>query len=144
MGAGRRVRPGLGDPDDRIAGAKYVWGKGWRSSQTKLAMTITMMAIWVGGGGEEGVWEEENEGEDRIGYVYVCSTLGYWVCVWEGCLGSKGMGKHGEKEFDTIDLDFLVFWYGAKFGGTVCVGVGGDFLISVFGIEKLILSLADY
>lgn len=44
----------------------------------------------------------------------VCYTPGYWVRVWEGCLGLKGMGKHGEKEFDTIDMDILVF---LKFGG---------------------------
>lgn len=49
----------------------------------------------------------------------VCYTPGYWVCVWEGCLGLKGMGKHGEKEFDTTDMDILVF---LKFGG------GGGFL----------------
>lgn len=65
----------------------------------------------------------------------VCYTPGYWVCVCEGCLGLKGMGKHGEREFDTIGIDILVF---LKFGG------GEDFLIGVFGREKLILGLADY
>lgn len=47
----------------------------------------------------------------------VCYTPVYWVCVWEGCLGLKGMDKHEGKEFDTIDIDILVF---LRFGG------GGD------------------
>lgn len=120
------INGGREEGASRFGGSRrpYCWGK-IRTGEggaaiTKLVMTITMMAIWGGG-----VCEEEKEGEDRIGYVYVCYTLGYWVCVWEGCLGSKGMGKHGEKEFDIIDMDILVFWYGAKFRGDGVWGRGG-------------------
>lgn len=60
--------------------------------------------------------EEKEGGKTESGMYIVCYTPGYWVCVWEGCLGLKGMGKHGEKEFDTIDMDILVF---LKFGGEV-------------------------
>lgn len=47
--------------------------------------------------------------------------------MWEGCLGLKGMSKHGEKEFETIDMDILVF---LKFGvgGLLGSGRGGEFL----------------
>lgn len=34
------TRPGLGHPDDRIAGAKYVWGKRVRPSQPESVMTM--------------------------------------------------------------------------------------------------------
>lgn len=39
-GGGEGVRPGLGNPDDRIAGAKYAWGKGLRPSQPESVMTM--------------------------------------------------------------------------------------------------------
>ena len=53
--------------------------------------------------------KRRQRGDDRIGYVCVCYTSGYWVCVWKGCPRAKGMGKHGETEFDTIDMDIWVF-----------------------------------
>lgn len=53
------VRPGLGDPDDRIAGAKYVWGKGVRPSQPESVMT---MINADDEGGEQGYEEDKGEG----------------------------------------------------------------------------------
>lgn len=54
------------------------------------------------------------------------------------------MSKHGEKEFETIDMDILVFLKFGGGGGYWAVGGGENFLIGVFGREKLILGLADY
>ena len=75
--------------------------------------------------------KRRQRGDDRIGYVCVCYTPGYWGCVWKGCPRAKGMGKHGETELTRLTWIFGFFWYGRKFGS--------GFLIGMFGREKLIL-----
>lgn len=93
-GGGERVRPGLGNPDDRIAGARYAWGKRLRLSQPESVMT--MMDDDDEGGEGRGLMKTKKKGRGRSKSSRVCkSVLHTWVSgfVVGGLPGRVNMGK---------------------------------------------------
>lgn len=78
---GGGVRPGLGNPDDRIAGAKYAWGKGLRPSQPESVMTMMDDDDEGGQGFEENKKGGEGGGEIESGMQRCATHLGIGFVV---------------------------------------------------------------